>query len=275
MAATRSIEMRCGTRLLLFDGGSGIRYLGNQLVAEAPLDADLFLTHTHFDHVCGLPFFRPFFQPQNTFRLWAGHLAGQVTLRRRMNETMSAPLFPVPPEVFRASLSYHDFVPGETLTPVPGIVVRTALLNHPDRASGYRVDYAGAGVLSRDTEHVPVFAIATFRLIAGRSGDYDSMCTDESTPTVAGWGPDLTGRCACASGGARPGGVSPRSGSRRRWPTVHAEVEAALPGSVRREGLVLRRDYLYGSAASRRPSPKKLNASTTTNTGTTGSISHG
>jgi phosphoribosyl 1,2-cyclic phosphodiesterase len=78
--------VRCGGRLLLFDGGTGIRYLGNRLVAKAPLDADLFLTHTHFDHVCGLPFFRPFYQPQNTFRLWAGHLEEGLGLHRVLVE---------------------------------------------------------------------------------------------------------------------------------------------------------------------------------------------
>src|SRR6185295_6214383 len=71
---TSSIEVRCGTRLILLDAGTGMRYLGNQLAAEAPLSADIFFTHTHFDHVCGLPFFKPFFLPQNRFRLWAGHL---------------------------------------------------------------------------------------------------------------------------------------------------------------------------------------------------------
>src|SRR5512134_4113353 len=50
---TSSIELRCGARLILLDAGTGMRYLGNQLAAEAPLDADIFFTHTHFDHVCG------------------------------------------------------------------------------------------------------------------------------------------------------------------------------------------------------------------------------
>ncbi|MGH8691680.1 MAG: MBL fold metallo-hydrolase, partial [Burkholderiales bacterium] len=103
---TSSIEVRCGARLLLFDGGTGLRYFGNSLAAAGPasepLDADLFLTHTHFDHVCGLPFFRPFFDPKNRWRLWAGHLGEGMTLRRVLGEFMMAPLFPVPPQVFRA-----------------------------------------------------------------------------------------------------------------------------------------------------------------------------
>jgi len=47
---TSSLEVRCGERMLLFDAGTGLRYLGNSL-SDSPVDADLFLTHTHFDHV--------------------------------------------------------------------------------------------------------------------------------------------------------------------------------------------------------------------------------
>ena len=116
---TSSIEVRCGVRLILLDAGTGMRYLGNRLVAEAPLDADIFFTHTHFDHVCGLPFFKPFFQPQNGFRLWAGHLGAGMTLHRVLREFMAAPLFPVPPEVFKAKMEYRDFKGGDTLAPAP------------------------------------------------------------------------------------------------------------------------------------------------------------
>ena len=121
---TSSVEVRCGDRLLMFDAGTGLRYLGKSLDG-ARLDTDLFFTHTHFDHVCGLPFFRPLFQPQNKFRLWSGHLRGAMTLKRVLAEFMMAPLFPVSPGVFAAKM---DFRPGGTFH---------YCLRSPDGKGGY------------------------------------------------------------------------------------------------------------------------------------------
>ena len=67
------------------------------------------MTHTHFDHVCGIPFFDPFYNPDNTFRVWAGHLLPDMTLEQVLIGMMMAPLFPVPLKIFAANMSYHDF----------------------------------------------------------------------------------------------------------------------------------------------------------------------
>jgi len=71
---TSTLEVRCGDHLLIFDAGTGLRYLGNELAKQGPLDTDIFLTHTHFDHICGVPLFVPLFVPANKIRIWAGHL---------------------------------------------------------------------------------------------------------------------------------------------------------------------------------------------------------
>jgi phosphoribosyl 1,2-cyclic phosphodiesterase len=187
---TSSLEVRCGEQLLLFDAGTGVRYLGKTLEG-ARLDADIYFTHTHFDHICGLPFFRPLFQPHNRFRLWAGHLSGAMTLRRVLAEFMMSPLFPVPPEVFRATLEYRDFEAGETLQAGKGVSVRTAPLNHPDGATGYRVDYDGRSICYiSDTEHVPGSLDRNIMgLIAGAElVIYDCMYTDDEYRRYVGWG---------------------------------------------------------------------------------------
>ncbi|MDW8470055.1 MAG: MBL fold metallo-hydrolase [Burkholderiales bacterium] len=209
---TAALEVRCGARLLVFDAGTGIRYLGNALEAarHARLEADLFLSHTHFDHICGLPFFKPFFSPQNRFRLWAGHLGGRMTLRQVLAEFMMSPLFPVPPEVFRAEIDYRDFAAGETLELGDGIRLRTAPLNHPDGATGYRVEYGGRALCYvTDTEHVPGAPDRNvLGLIAGADlVIYDCTYTDEeyAQGEVVGWGHSTWQEAVrlCRAAGAR------------------------------------------------------------------------
>ena len=246
---TSSLEVRCGERLLLFDAGSGIRYLGNMLAAQAPIDSDLYLTHTHFDHVCGLPFFRPFFQAQNTFRVWAGHLGGRVSLHRVVSEFMMSPLFPVPPEVFRSNLSYREFQAGQTLEPGPGIRLRTTALNHPDGATGYRIEYGGrAACYLTDTEHVPGAPDRNIlALIEGADVViYDSMYTDrEFAEGHAGWGHSTwqEGVRLCQAAGAKRLVVFHHDPDHDddTLDAIARELEKLMPGSLlAREGLVLR-----------------------------------
>jgi len=188
---TSSLEIRCGAHILMFDAGTGFRYLGNSLLKQAPVEADLFLTHTHLDHVVGLPFFVPAFNPANTFRIWAGHLLPKYTIRDVLGMMMTPPLFPVPIGIFRANISFHDFNAGETIEPKPGIVVRTVALNHPNNATGYRVEFNGRSICYlTDTEHKPG---APDRSILDliRDADiviYDAMYTDETFRGREGWG---------------------------------------------------------------------------------------
>ena len=243
---TSSLEVRCGERLLLFDAGTGIRYLGKTLEGKR-VDADLFFTHTHFDHVCGLPFFRPLFEAGNVFRLWAGNLGEGLTLKRALSEFMMSPLFPVPPEIFRATLEYRDFSAGETLRPAPGIAVRTAVLNHPDGATGYRVDFAGRSLCYlTDTEHVPGKPDRNIlALIEGADVVvYDCMYTDEEYPKFAGWGHSTWQEALrlCRQAGAKRLAVFHHDPDHEDelLDSIGKEVEKALPGSfVAREGLQL------------------------------------
>ena len=257
---TSSIEVRCGDRLLLLDGGTGMRYLGNALLAEAPLDADLFFTHTHFDHVCGLPFFKPFFQPENSFRLWAGHLGAGLTLHRVLREFMMAPLFPVPPDVFKARIEYRDFKGGETL-PLPGArespcapprsTIPTARPATASSTRGKSVCYV------TDTEHVPGKPDRNvLGLIDGADiVIYDCMYTDEEyAKSYVGWGHSTWQEAVRLCKPARVKKLvvfhHDPDHDDDRMDAIGREVAAAMPGAVvAREGMVLRPDRcaaLYG-----------------------------
>ncbi len=188
---TSCVEVRCGPHLLIFDGGTGLRPLGEALKAGGPVEADLFFSHSHLDHVVGVPFFHTLFEPENRIRLWAGHLKPERGVRDVICALMTAPLFPVPVEIFSARTEFLDFAAGETLTPKPGVVLRTIALNHPNGSTGYRVDYAGKSVCYvTDTEHEPGRPDA--RIVDFIRGTdlfiYDATYTDEEYPRYATWG---------------------------------------------------------------------------------------
>ena len=155
---TACVEMRCGQQRLIFDAGTGLRQLGREMVSNGrPIRSHLFFTHTHMDHVIGLPFFRPAYDQRNSFEFWSGHLTGQGRrLEEVLDQLMQPPFFPVPLDIMHACIAFHDFVPGEPIPIGDGVVVRTAALNHPGGAIAYRVEFAGrAACYVTDTEHVP------------------------------------------------------------------------------------------------------------------------
>lgn len=253
---TSCVEVRCGPHLFILDGGTGLRPLGERLTEAGPdgtatcgpVDADILFTHTHFDHICGLPFFAPVFRPEHKFRLWAGHLLPELTLRDVLCHMMMAPLFPVPIEVFRADVSFHDFRAGEPLALRPGVTIRTMPLNHPDRSTGYRIEYGGRSICYvTDTEHREGgLDPAVLELIAGADiFIYDATYTDAEYPERRGWGHSTweEGARLADAAGVRTYVVfhhDPGHGD-RFMDSVSDAVATRRPGSVvAREGLILR-----------------------------------
>ncbi len=188
---TSCLEVRCGDRLLIFDAGTGIHEFGARLDGEQPLQTDLFFSHTHFDHICGFPFFAPAFSEDNELRIWAGHLLPDRTIREVLIYLMMDPLFPIPIDTMRAKMTFRDFQAGDTLAPHSGITVRTAPLNHPNNATGYRIEFDGKSVCYvTDTEHVPG-QIDQNIIDLVRDADvfiYDSTYTDAEFPSHVSWG---------------------------------------------------------------------------------------
>ena len=180
---TSTVEINAGGHVLVLDGGTGCHELGRSLLqAGGGKGGDVLLSHAHFDHVCGLPFFQPFFVPGQDWRVWSGHLEDGMTTRGLFDELMRPPLFPVSPDIFAADISYRDFRAGQTLAPGPGIVLHTIALNHPNNATGYRVEYGGRAVVYiTDVEHV-VGQVDAGLVAFARNADvliYDSTYTDE------------------------------------------------------------------------------------------------
>lgn len=153
---TICVEVRCGERIVILDAGSGMVPLGNRLMESDTRSFDLLLTHAHYDHVEGIPFFAPFYDPEFRTRFWSGRLKGIDTARDIVDGLMKEPYFPIRQEKFRARISYKDIEDGKTIDLGDGITVHTTRLHHPGGATGYRIEYEGASFgFITDTTHAP------------------------------------------------------------------------------------------------------------------------
>jgi phosphoribosyl 1,2-cyclic phosphodiesterase len=131
-------------RLVVLDAGTGIRPAGRALVeaGPGPRVVDLLVSHTHWDHIQGLPFFAPLFDERSEVRIW-GPRQGNVDLERILREQMNPVVFPVPLEQLDAKLTVTHVEPGSF--EVGGFVVRAMPLRHPGTTFAYHLSPRGGG----------------------------------------------------------------------------------------------------------------------------------
>jgi len=152
---TSCVEVRFGGNLYIFDCGTGFRTLGQQLESEAqgkPIAAHIFVSHFHWDHIQGIPFFRPLYENgQNRF---AFHSSRRTrSLQRVMEEQMSSPYFPVNTSEMKAQRNFYDIEEGQTQLDEQ-VTMRTLWLNHPQGCMGFRLE-TKEGVLVYATDNEP------------------------------------------------------------------------------------------------------------------------
>lgn len=144
---TTCIEVRAddGT-LIILDGGTGIFQLAQSVLKEMPLTAHVFISHSHWDHIQGLPFFIPLFIPGNRVRI---HGAFDVVSGQGIEQVMDVQLqysyFPVREAEMKARIEYETLKIGEPVR-IGAAVVTPTLLNHPVINLGYRIDCDGKSV---------------------------------------------------------------------------------------------------------------------------------
>ena len=248
---TSCVELTCGDERIILDAGTGLRPLGAELAKLGQVRASLLLSHFHWDHLQGFPFFVPAYVPGNRLAVWgcldqAGDLDAAV--RRALAAQMAPPHFPVGLETMRASLSFHGVRPGGVFQ-IGSVTVSTASLRHPNGGAAYRLDWGGRSVVyATDTEHDGDSGELDRGLCRLAEGAdlliYDAQYTPEEYRRHVGWGHSTAeegARLAAAAGVAQlvlfhhdPGHDD--------WQVarIEAATRARFPGTVAaREGLVI------------------------------------
>ncbi|NNF66640.1 MAG: GAF domain-containing protein [Gammaproteobacteria bacterium] len=214
---TSCVEIRSASgTLVVIDCGTGAHDLGQSLKeSTSAKQGHLLISHTHWDHIQGIPFFDPFFQPDNEWDIYAPHSLSQ-SLRDTLAGQMRYTYFPVTLEALGAKIHYHDLVEGTF--EVGDITVRARFLNHTALTLGYRLEVDGCVVVySCDHEPFAGAHAADPEALNGqnqrhaeflRDADlviHDAQYTAAEYPEKIGWG-HSTGEYAvavCVAAGVR------------------------------------------------------------------------
>lgn len=153
---TTCVEIRADDRLIIVDLGTGVRDLGNALMAKnfrkGPLDIDIFVSHTHWDHILGFPMFVPLFVSSAVIRIRGPQTFEDDSLEASLRTLLSHRYWPVRLNELAARVEYAQL--GETTLDLgDGLRVITKYLNHPVLCLGYRFEYQGKSIVTCfDTE---------------------------------------------------------------------------------------------------------------------------
>ena len=198
---TACVEVRDSSgHLVILDAGTGIRNLGNQLQGSAKPDvgvrADIIVSHAHWDHLQGLPYFAPFFVKGNTLTVW-GPKQGDVGMGDILKSLMQPVVFPVPLEALAATLEVRH-VDAEPIA-AHGCTITAMRVRHPSVTLGYRLTFPDGKSLVYVTDdelglggQYEVSSDWRKRFVEFIGGTdlliHDAMYTPEEYPRYAGWG---------------------------------------------------------------------------------------
>jgi phosphoribosyl 1,2-cyclic phosphodiesterase/ActR/RegA family two-component response regulator len=184
-------------QFFIFDGGSGIKRLGDWLLSQGKrkITARIFISHPHWDHFNAIPFFAPLYIQGNEFQI-LGANQGDISMRELISAQMEGVYLPITLSEFAARVYFDDL--EEEKFEVDGISVETKLLSHPGKCLGYRVNYHGRSIcyvtdnemfLETSEFYTPQYEEKLIRFCKGADVLItDTTYTDEEYKTKVGWG---------------------------------------------------------------------------------------
>lgn len=186
---TACVEVLIGSTRIILDSGTGICNLGKQLTGSGQ-NAYILISHTHWDHIQGFPFFAPVFVHGNRFTLYGEGKMG-LSFSRQMHDLMSDPHFPIQLDKVAAELNFREVTDGSLWYLPQGITIHAARNQHPNGALSFRVEQGGRALCyMTDTEHRPQVDEHLLQLAKGADLlIYDAQYTDEEYAAgKQGWG---------------------------------------------------------------------------------------
>jgi len=215
---TSCLEIRADDKLVIIDFGTGIKPFGDWLMAndfkKGPINADIFITHTHWDHIMGFPMFTPLFIPTSKLRIYGPVSYEDETLEAIISAQLSYRYWPIRASELSAKIEYSQ-IRETSLDLGDGLWVTTKYLNHPILCLGYRFEYKGKSIVTA-YDHEPfrnLFPMDPsdpgYNEDAAREGDlvakeenekilrfilgadvliHDAQYTDKEYPNHLGWG---------------------------------------------------------------------------------------
>ncbi len=184
---TSCLELRFGAddRLVIVDAGSGIRELAGKLLAndlkKGPIRTKIFLSHTHWDHIMGFPFFTPIFIPKTELEVYGPVSFEDDPLEKVVGDQLRYRYFPVRQEELAATIRYFALKESEQDLG-GGLRLRTKYLNHPILVLGYRFEFEGK-VLCTAYDHEPYQNVFD---VAPNSPGYDAEAVKEGAAAADG-----------------------------------------------------------------------------------------
>jgi phosphoribosyl 1,2-cyclic phosphodiesterase len=178
--------------ILLVDAGSGIREAGNALLSGKRHDFTLLMTHAHWDHIMGFPFFKPLYRRKTNITI-RGCAFAQDSIREMLARVMSAPYFPLNYDDVHASIAYADIC--ENAYQLGDMTITPIALSHPNQGTGFKFSEAGKNVVfltdnELEFRHEGGLDYNDYREFC-RDADlliHDAEYRDEEYTKIRGWG---------------------------------------------------------------------------------------